>query len=55
LPGPDGWQVLVRSVDKKTGAFACAPKMPEKKLECGPRLACYETAAAVGCRKGTGK
>lgn len=52
---PDGWQVQAKSVDKKSGAFACVPKMPEKKLECGPGLAYYESAAAVGCRKGGGK
>ena len=49
---PDGWMVQAKSVDKKTGAFACGPKMPEKKMECGAALAYYETVAAVGCRKG---
>lgn len=49
---PDGWQVQGRSVDKKSGAFACGPKMPEKKVECGKGLSYYETAAVVGCRKG---
>ena len=49
---PDGWQVQAKSVDKKSGAFACGPKMPEKKMQCGPGLAYYETASAVGCRKG---
>jgi hypothetical protein len=49
---PDGWQVQAKSVDKKSGAFACGPKMPDKKLECGKGLSYYETAAVVGCRKG---
>lgn len=49
---PDGWQLQARSVDKKSGAFTCGPKMPEKKLECGPGLTYYQTATAVGCRKG---
>lgn len=49
---PDGWMVQAKSVDKKTGAFACGPKMPEKKMECGAGLAYYESAGAVGCRKG---
>ena len=49
---PEGWQLQEKSVDKRTGAFACAPKMPEKKLECGPGLSYYQSASAVGCRKG---
>ena len=49
---PDGWMVQAKSVDKKTGAFACGPKVPEKKMECGAGLAYYESAGAVGCRKG---
>ncbi|MBM3346950.1 MAG: hypothetical protein FJY55_10735 [Betaproteobacteria bacterium] len=49
---PDGWQLQAKSVDKKTGAFACASKLPENKLECGPGLTYYQTATALGCRKG---
>lgn len=49
---PDGWLLQAKSVDKKTGAYACGPKMPEKKMECGPGLAYYESGAAIGCRKG---
>lgn len=49
---PDGWQVQARSVDKKTGAFTCAPTMPAKKIDCGPGLAYYESGSVIGCRRG---
>jgi len=49
---PAGWMLQANSVDKTTGAYACGPKMPKKKAVCRAGLAYYETAAAVGCRKG---
>ncbi len=48
---PDGWQVTANSVNRRTGEFSCSPRLPAKKLDCGPGLAYYEKGNLIGCRK----
>ena len=49
---PDGWQVAANSVNRRTGEFACSPKPPAARMECGPGMAYYDKAGMIGCRKG---
>ncbi|MBI4293721.1 MAG: hypothetical protein HY661_19765 [Betaproteobacteria bacterium] len=49
---PDGWQLVASSVNKKTGEFACGPKAPATKIDCGAGLAYYAKGSTIGCRKG---
>jgi len=49
---PEGWQLVASSVNKKTGEFACSPKAPASKIDCGAGLAYYAKGGMIGCRKG---
>lgn len=47
---PDGWSLVKGSVTS-AGAFTCAVKKPDKKLECGPGLVYFDKGSTIGCKK----
>jgi hypothetical protein len=53
---PDGWKLVAKSVNKKTGAFTCGAKagtaLPTAKLECAPPLGYFENKSKgqLGCK-----
>jgi hypothetical protein len=49
---PEGWQLVAKSYDAKSGEFACSPKPPASKMACGAGLAYYDKGGTIGCRKG---
>jgi hypothetical protein len=56
-PGcPDGWKLVAKSMNKKTGAFTCGAKagtaLPSAKLECAAPLGYFENKSKgqLGCR-----
>ena len=52
---PDGYNLDKKSVNKKSGTYACrmteGAKKPEKMLECPDGTEFYMNAKATGCRK----
>ena len=53
---PEGWKLAARSVNKKSGAFACSAKAgtaaPAQRLECPGSLTYFENTkkGQLGCR-----
>ena len=47
---PEGWTLNESSVNRRTGAFSCAPK-PAGQLVCGDGLRYYERNGMIGCRE----
>jgi hypothetical protein len=47
---PEGWMLNEQSVNRRTGAFSCAPK-PAGQLVCGDGLRYYERDGVIGCRE----
>jgi hypothetical protein len=52
---PEAYNLDKKSVNKKTGAFACyatkGAKKPEKMIDCPDGTESYATAKSAGCRK----
>jgi hypothetical protein len=46
---PEGWQLIEKSVNRRTGAFNCGPK-PAGQLVCGEGLRSFERDGLIGCR-----